>query len=363
MSDGSTTRILEAYEEQRVSAPMFLTSFFRLVPGNIHSSEFVEVDIRRGEPRIAVAVQDLQAGARKIANSGYQNKKFAPAIFKLEGTVDAWTASKRQLGMQAFEDPDFRRAAMASVFRNMNDAEEMIGRGVEFMAGQTLQTGAISLKDNSGATMYTLDFQPRASLFVTVGTAWAADGSAGDPMSDLEGLCRDIRRHGKQRPTDAIFGSGARARFMKNAKVLAQFNNLGLQRLQDIAPDNVPQDATYFGTIVIGNYRIRCWEYDADYIDPATEEVTPYIDTLNVVVVARAGRRDLTFGAIPMFTPPEARAAQFMPPRLTSVAGGFDLTTNIWLAPDGQSLNVSVGTRPLTVPTALDTFGCLTVGS
>jgi hypothetical protein len=40
---------------------------------------------------------------------------------------------------------------------------------------------------------------------------------------------------------------------------------------------------------------------------------------------------------------------------------GLDLTTNAWFTPDGEHLMVSAGTRPLTIPTAIDTFARLDV--
>ncbi len=35
----------------------------------------------------------------------------------------------------------------------------------------------------------------------------------------------------------------------------------------------------------------------------------------------------------------------------------IDMTTNAWFTPDNKHLKVSAGTRPLTIPTAIDTFG------
>jgi hypothetical protein len=352
--------MLDAYIERRVSPKMFLTSFFGLSPRGIHSSEHVEIDVRRGEPRIAIPVPSITAGARKVENSKYQNKKLIPAVIKLEGSISAWSTGKRRPGMTAFEDPDFRRAAMDEAFTVLNDCEDMTRRTVELMAAQALQTGRIDLKDSANVTVYPIDFEARPSHYI-VTTPWAADGSTGNPLADLDAGCRVVRRDGKSRPTDVIFGSGSRARFLANAKVKDQFNNWGLQKLQDIAPQAIPDDATYIGEIVVGNYRLRAWEYDADYIDPVTNEVTPYVDENSVIIIAKDGRRDQTYGDIPQFVPPEARAAQFLPSRMSSVAQGFDLTTNIWVSPDGSNLNVSAGTRPLPVPTALDTHACLTV--
>lgn len=360
MSDASTTRMLEAYIEQRTSPPLFLSSFFRTTPRSFHNSEHVEVDIRRGEPVLALPVQSLTSGTRKVEDSVYTNKKFTPPVYDLETTISAWSTSRRQPGVDPFQDVSFRQAAMNEAFHMLGTLEDMLRRAIELQASQILQTGIVTLTDASGVTLYTLDFQARTSHFVTT-TAWAADGTTGDPIGDISALGINLRRNGKMRPSDLVFGNGAMQRFLANAKVKAQLDNRGMQELQQLAPANRPQDATFYGTFFIGNYQYRLWMYDGYFIHPVTQEATPYVDDNKVIMLADQGRRDLTFGAIPMFVPPEARAAQFMPSRMSSVEQGFDMTTNIWVSPDGKYLNMSAGTRPLALPTALDTFGTLTV--
>lgn len=360
MSDSSTTRMLEAYIEQRTSPKLFLSSFFSTTPRSFHSSEFVEVDIRRMEPRLAIPVQSVNAGARQHEASKYTNKKFLPAVYQQEATISAWSTSQRRPGVDPFQDVSFRQAALDEAFRVMNEIEDMMRRGIELAIAQIFQLGVVTLKDDANQTIYTIDFEARASHFITT-TPWAADGTTGDPLADLEAAGEVVRTHGKMPATDVILGKTARQRFFVNAKVRGQLDNLGMQRLQDINVENRPAGATYLGTIVAGNYRYRLWAYDDFYIDPVTSEVTPYVADNKVIMLAEQGRRILTFGSIPMFTPPDARAAQFLPARMSSVEQGFDMTTNVWVTPNGQHLKLFAGTRPLPVPVAIDTFACLTV--
>jgi hypothetical protein len=51
----------------------------------------------------------------------------------------------------------------------------------------------------------------------------------------------------------------------------------------------------------------------------------------------------------------------YLPGRIASEGKGLDLTTNAWVSPDGKTVNVSAGTRPLTIPTAIDTFARLKI--
>jgi hypothetical protein len=360
MSDNGTIRMLQAYIEQRVSPRLFLTSFFRLTQDGIHNSEFVEVDIKRGEPRIAIPVPSISSGARKVEASKHTNKKFKPPVYDLETTISAWSTAQRQVGQDPFQDPNFRRAARDEAFRNLGELEDMIRRAVEVQGSQILSTGTVTLKDEDNATVYTLDFEAKTTHFTTP-TAWAADGNTGDPLANISDLAEVIRRDGKQVVTDLVFGRVAMQRFLANAKVKAILDNLGQQRFAELKgavarPDNVHD----YGSMSIDGYLYRLWTYDDYYIDPVSGNPTPYVAENKVLLIAAQGRRDLTFGSIPMFMPPDARAMQFMPPRMTSIANGFDLTTNVWVTPDGKHLTLSAGTRPLCVPTAIDTFGAIT---
>jgi hypothetical protein len=361
MSDQSTTRMLEAYIEQRNAPKLFLTSFFRTPTQNFHSAEHVEIDIRRGEPVIAIPVQSVNAGSRRHEASKYTNKKYTPPVYDLVTPISAWSSSQRKPGEDPFQSPDFRRNAREEAFRSMGELELMIQRAVELQCSQIFQTGVVSLVDSSNTVVYTIDFEVKATHLATAGATWHVDGSTGDPLTDLEALGIIVRRDGKHNPTDLIFGVSAMQRFLANAKVKARLDNLGLQSLQQLAPSFAGQGATFYGTIVIGHYRYRLWMYDDYYIDPVSGNPTPFIHDEKVIMLAEGGRRDLTFGALPMFVPPEARAAQFLPTRMSSAQAGFDLTTNVWVSPDGKHLNLSAGTRPLAVPTAVDTFGVLDV--
>lgn len=352
--------MLDAYIEQRQSPQLFLSSFFKTTPKSFHSSEHVEVDTRRSEPHIAVPVASVDSGARVVEATKYVNEKFTPPVYDLETKISAWSTKERQPGVDPFEDPDFRANARSEAFYNLSQLEEMLRRAVELQASQIFQTGVVTLKDKNGTTLFTLDYGCRPSHYVTT-TAWAADGSTGNPLADIGAMGQQLRTHGKLAPTDLLFGLGAQHRFLANTLVKTRLDNLGLQALQDISHSPRADGATYFGTIVIDHYRYRMWMYDGFYIDPQTLEPTRFLGDNKVIMLADNGRRDLTFGKIPMFVPPEARAAQFLPSRMSSVEQAFDMTTNIWVTPDGKHLRMSAGTRPLAIPTAKDTHGCLTV--
>ena len=358
MSDSSTKQMIAEYMEE-APAPLFLSGFFQSPPRNFHTTEKVEIDVIRDDEEVAIVITDLSAGARMNESSRYTNKAFTPPIFKEAGAIHAYKQIQRQAGQDPFQSPDYGSNALTEAFAIFRKLERKIRRSVELMASQVFQTGVLTLTDAAASALYSLDFQAKATHMVTVTTTWAANGSTGDPLTDLGDLAAVIRRDGKKSPDKLVFGADAFKRFLANALVAARLDNLRME-LGQVAPVSRGEGATFQGYVWIGHYRFEMWTYDGFYKDPSSGDLTPYLAEDNVVMLASTGRLDLSFGAIPRIVGPDPRAMPFLPPRMSSGDRGIDLTTNAWITADGESLMVSAGTRPLTIPTAIDTFGCLT---
>lgn len=359
MSDSSTRRMVQAYVE-RAPAPRFLSSNFTLRPENIHNGEKIEIDIQRSSEDVAVPIPDVSTGPRMNENDKYTNKAFTPPIFKEAAGIEAWEQIKRQPGQNPFEDPNFLASAGKQALTLMLKMGDKIGRACELMAAQVLQDGVISLKDSSGAVVYTVDFLMKSSHKITVGTAWATDGSTGAPLADISAAARLIRKDGKMSPNKITFGASAIQRFLANAKVQDQLDKTKLN-IGALAPSRRSEDATFIGKIWIDNYEYEMWRYDAYFVDPQTATITPYISDDNLVISCTGARMDMSMGTIPMFMQPDQRAVQFLPPQVNALDQQVALTTNAWVTPNGESLFVQVGGRPLMIPTAIDTFARIDV--
>ena len=120
------------------------------------------------------------------------------------------------------------------------------------------------------------------------------------------------------------------------------------------------------GIIDIGNYTYNIWTYGGRYKHPQTGVSTQFIDPGKVIVRASSGRLDATFGAIPNIgrelgvNSSVANLLPELPGRISNTGRNMDMFTNAWLSPDGEQLFGGVGVRALLIPTAIDTFGCLT---
>lgn len=359
-----TLKLIAAYFAMSGNLPMFFSGMFQTPPSNFHTSEKVRLDVTRNGQDVAIVVQDLSVGYRYNGLDTFETKEFTPPVFKEAFPVNSADLLKRIAGVNPLAEPDIRANLIMEFFAGMKKVDGKVRRAIELQASQVLQTGKVKLYDDKGNDLYVLDYQPRAEHFPTAGTAWDQPGA--DPMGDLEALSETIRDNGLMDPDDIYFGKAAWTAFMANEK---------LQKMLDIRNMNVGNldraqkrgnGATYRGTIDIGAYSFNLWTYNGKYVDPQTKKLTNYLKPGNVVMRASDGRLDGTFGAIPnigqLLGAQPTQILTELPGRVNDSDSGIDLFTNTWLTPDGEQLFGGVGARPLMIPTAIDTFGCLDTG-
>lgn len=360
MSGATTKRMIRAY--QQMAQPMlFLSGMFQSPPENFHTSEEVEIDIVRSDEDVSIVIQDMSTGYRMNAEDLYTNKGFKPPIHKEALPINSFDLIKRMPGQNPFESPDFRANVILRLFNGMTKIERKIRRAVELQASQVLQTGQVTLTDINGVALYTLDYKPKASHFPNAGTAWGEAGA--DPIADINSLAEVIRADGLADPDQLLMGVDAFEKFISTEAVQKRFEVRRFE-LGTIAPMEMRGNGgSYRGTVEIGNYRYDVWTYGGRYKDPQSGVSTQYINPSKVVVRASSGRMDATFGAIPnigaLMGAQATRLLPELPSRVSNANGGMDLFTNAWLSDDGEQLFGGVGARPLMIPTAIDTFGCL----
>lgn len=359
MSTNATKTMLQAYFAE---APLltFLTSLFQAPASNFYATETVEIDIERTGPSIAIAVKGIGAGANQNGWNEYTNKEFRPPVYAEETPLNGWDLMQRSPGMNPFDDESFQARGNARALKATRNMDAKIRRAIEWQCSQVLQTGVVQLLDSTGAVNYEIDYKPKNTHFPAAASPIWSDPSA-TPLSDLEALIDVINNDGYLRPDTLIFGSAAWEAFIQNAGVRARYDarrfDLGI-----IAP-TVPQGngQTYMGTVQIGSYMLDCWTYNGWFTHPVTGVATKYVAPGNVIVRSSMGRLDATWGAIPQLVPAEQRLLPYLG-RLSSTQQRADLFPHVYATPDGSAVMLRVSSRPLMIPTAIDTFGCLDSG-
>lgn len=354
MSDERTKKMLRQYVEQS-AAPAFLTGFFQSPAENFHTTEAVEFDIERDGEDVAVVVQDLSVRGRKNEHTLYTNKEFVPPIYKEEATVPANKLIERSPGQSANVEPVYAANAAQRTLNVFRKMERKIRRSIELMASQVLQEGQLTLVDSGGNSLFTMDFSPKATHFPTVSNTWG--GGSDTPIADLESLADAIYVDGKSEPFRCIFGKDALVNFLSNAEVqkFLDTRRMGLGAIG--RPETRGAGGKFHGEFSTGQFTFEIWSYTGFYIDPQGS-TQKYVDPTKVIMLGD-GRLDLTFGAVPRIGSVDARALPFLPSRMSSPGAGIDMHPNAWLNEDGSGVNLQIAARPLTIPTAIDTFGCL----
>lgn len=364
MSDASTKQMIALYNQQ--AAPTgFLSSFFQSPARNFHTSEEVEIDVTRGQEEVSVVIEDLSTGYRFNSTDIYTNKNFKPPIHKEAISLNAFDLIQRMPGQDPFQSPDFRSNLIERIFAGAVKIEAKIRRSIELQASQVLQLGVVTLIDENGNARYTIDYKPKATHLVTVGTAWNAGGAT--IADDIRAISEVIRNDGLADPNQLIMGVNAFEAFVQDADIIQRFEtrraNLGA-----INPMRTDAEGGHFrGVVEIGNYSYDVWTYGGRFTHPQTGVATQFVTPASCIVRASSGRLDATFGAIPNIRALMGGGASSLlpelPGRITNAAGGMDLFTNAWMSDDGEQVFAGVGARPLMIPTAIDTFGNLATGT
>lgn len=356
MSTLETKAFLETYADE-APATQFLTSLAR---SKTQKEDKIEIDIERDTQDIAIVITDLSQGGRQNSSGLSQNNEFAPPLYLEQGSITAEELTRRQLGASSYAGRGNDSAiAVYKASKLMQKMAKKIIRSVELQSAQVLQTGAANLTNAAGTSLYNISYGAKVSHFPTAGTAWT--NVAAPALLDLENLCDVINVDGHQMPNRAIMGRAALRNFLKNTEVLSRLDKRNLYIGEIGIPVPSRNGETYHGRISVGPYVLELWAYaSGTYTDPATGTSKTFVNDNSVIILSDKSRFDAVFGGLTYIAAPEdrAKAFGFLPGAVKT--GGIGFTTNAWFAPDNTSVNMSIGTRPLWIPTAIDTFGCLT---
>lgn len=359
MSDKTSKLMLTAYESDR-EPTLFLAGMFQAPARNFHNSEEVEIDIIRGEEEISIAIQDLSTGARYNSEDLFTNKGFKPPIHKEAGPINAHTLLRRNPGEDPFMAVDFQANAIKRAVRLGSKLQRKIARAIEYQASQVLTTGAVTLSDENGAAVYTINYAPKVTHFPTVSIAW--DQSTSTKLADIAALANVIRADGLDDPDMLIMGAKSFELFISDTAVQERLDNRRITVGGIVPMERMGNGGTYRGTIEIENYSYDIWTYDGRYKHPQTGVSTKFLADDKVIVRSSAGRLDATFGGIPRIGGVDPRIPAALTSRISLPGQMLDLQMNAWITQDGETMMVQAGTRPLMIPTDIDSFGCLDTG-
>lgn len=348
---------LEAFIEMR-GPRTALSRHFTVKRGGIYRGERVSLDIQRFGEEVAIPVTRCK-GPNLNDVDEFTTKTFRPPSYGEAIPMDVCDLLDRMVGVDPYsaEGIEYSAQLMAYMIKGFRQISDKIVRAIELQAAQILQTAKLTLTDEEGGEVYTLDFLGKATHFPTTSVSWSDHANA-DVMGDLENLAATIRADGKVNVDTIYMGSTA----FRNAKRNQEFKDcLDNRRMSvgEINPMFLDSGVTRQGTLWVGDYEFTLLTYPETYNHPETGATTKYLEDDKVVMISTKTRMDMTFAKVPLPLGPDPRVAHLMPGRVSSMADNIDMTPNLWCTPNGKQIMGELESRPLLMPVQIDGYGCL----
>ena len=355
----ATKLMLAVYDEQRVPAPSFLSDMFRMTPRSVHRSEKVTFDVMRHGEKMAPIVKSIDSGYVAISLDKAVNKEITPPVVKMKFPINLMDTQQRALGANPFAQISELRNATQRFTSGMLELSTQVTRLMEYQAAQLFQTGKLELADEDGDQAFTLDFLPKAALYPTAATAWD-DPSVKwkDKKALINATAKEIRKASGTSPDALIFGEKAFINILNDADFREDLNARNLN-IGSLTPRMSRDSGTFQGFIAIDNYNYEIWTYNGMYEDK-DGVYQEYIHPSKVVVLSTNARREKTFGMIPKVVADDPRLSGFISG--TVKLDGFAATTGAVIDQDNENIHGKLATRPLLIPVAIDTHGCIDTG-
>ena len=337
----------------------FLSSFFKTTEEDYTDAEYVDIDIVRSGENVAPVLRDIGTGAVVVADDVFTGKQIKPPVYSLVRPVNIFDLMKRQPGENEYSEIGTWYGRLVNVLkRAFTLMAGMLVRSVEFQASQVLQTGKLTLTDDAGNAVYTLDFQPKATHFKTITNLWS--GGSADPLADLEEMADAIRDDGLVDAANVIFGANAWNLFIKDTKVQNSVKKDGLG-LGNLSPRLVNKGGKYMGYVEVGAYRLDLWVYNGRYSDFGSTTVKKYVDDDKVIMLADVEDLDLrtVYGGVPSIGM-DAPFNEIIPEEVTH-ENGVRVHNRVYKDQKGNTYSAESTVRPVSIPVSIDRIACFTV--
>ena len=348
---------IELFIQSR-SPNMALSRLFTVKPGGIYRGSKVAIDIERFGEQVAIAIKRF-TGPNLNDFDQFTTKEFEPPSYGEAFPLDVNDLINRMAGVDPFTDAynSYASSLVFQINKGFTLVDDKISRAIELQASQILQTGILNLLNENGETVYEVNFQPKATHFPTVATAWSDTANA-DPIADMEALGDVIRADGKLDVNIAIMGKDSMRYFLQNQIVQAQLDNRRIE-VGRIRPEFQNSGMKYWGMVHIGQYQIELWTYPDTYEDPQTGNPVNYVAPDSCILLSDQTRLDKASAMVPLPVAPDPRVAGFIPDRMSSREDGFDVTPNVYVTPNGKQLTGELESATLLIPVQIDGFGNL----
>lgn len=285
--DMFTPRVLMGVIKNMPVKPQFLK--YTIFTGTItHDTEAVDVDIVKGKRRLAPYTSPVRQGV-VVARDGFSSRSIKPGYVKLKRVTEAGQLLNRQPGETIYDGLSPADRARQILAQDLTDLTEMIDLAEEVQCAEALTTGAVTMKDEDGNAVASVDFQLADSHKVTLSGADLWSATTAKPIENLAEWVQLIQTDAGATPDMILMAADVKDAFI--AHYMAKddqnrMNALAISRGQ-IAPGApaLPGGVAYIGTLPEVGAPMYC--YPATYTD-LDGTVKKFIPDGKVVVLSKS---------------------------------------------------------------------------
>lgn len=300
MIDMFDTRVMLAALEQMPSANTFLRDTFFRNTINFDTRK-VDVDVVKGKRRVAVYVKPSAEG-HVSDRAGYSTNTYEAPYIKEKRPTTAGDIFKRAAGDNIYSPRSPQDRANIQLNKDLSELDQMITRSEEIQCSQALFAGAVTVLDESGKTLETIDFGVAATHKLASNAGHTLWSGASLKKTALLKQLRDWRaliiKDSGIAPTDLVMGSSAVDAFLgildpDDATAGNSLSSIRVDRGQ-IDPRLLPNGVTYWGYLK----ELGCdvWSYDEYYHNGSTD--VAIVPVKQIWMGSRNARFDRLYGAI-----------------------------------------------------------------
>ena len=281
---GIYTKAFTAVYEENIPAPQFLKSFF---PSMIYNSATVNIEVSRGNEKIAVDVIRGTRGKRNTFSRATQ-KEILPPFYKEYFDATQLDNYDRVFGFS----PDIPNATVIGFLARETgmkyvELRKKIDRAKELQCANALETGVVTLVNGDN-----IDYKRQATSIVDLTASGYWTNTGADVESQLIAAAEFERQEGRN--SSAIFNLVTSGQAFVNLKKTDFFkNNANYQQVKLIdinTPIKESFGAAYHGQISAGAYIFNIWTYDETYETDAGV-ATRYWPVNKAVIIPTTGAR------------------------------------------------------------------------
>lgn len=343
------TRTMIAALEQMYPPKIFLLDTFFKEKLN-YTTKYVDIDIEKGKRRLAAFVRPTSQG-KLVEKRGFTTKTIEAPYIKEKVNVTNIDIMRRQMGQTVYmggKTP--AQKAEEELAKNLIYLRERLVRREEWMASNLLQTGKVTLDGEYEG--YEIDFGMDSSHLFTPSTDW--DDAGSDPIKDLRDWCQTIAKDSGIVPNTVIMGSNAVNHFINHEKVQKLLNLLKLN-MGEIKTSDLPNGASFYGTLAVGGATVDIWSYN-EWYENESGVLVPMVDENKVILGNPSARTSRSYAAI--------QDVEFD----GSASGGTDIYAvsyfaKSWFEHDPAVRWLLLQSAPVVCMHQVDAFGCATVAS